>query len=82
MKGMSAERVSAVLDVWETPRALWEDLKVHQEKYRLGLTEGPEEEGEKKKKKDKGRGVDMFFADRVQGEGRRKIGDALSKEVS
>jgi crossover junction endonuclease MUS81 len=37
--------------------------------------------GKGKKKKEVIRGKEMFFADRVQGEGRRKIGDALSREV-
>jgi crossover junction endonuclease MUS81 len=76
VKGMSAERVSAMLDIWETPRDIWEALKIRNQ------------EGEKpvdlivKGKKGKARGPDLFFADMIQGDGRRKIGDALSKEVS
>ncbi|ORY28258.1 hypothetical protein BCR39DRAFT_496331 [Naematelia encephala] len=68
VKGMSAERVSAVLDEFETPRALWEGMKRR-------LTDHVDVSGGK-------RGPDVFFADRIKGEGRRKIGDALSREVS
>jgi crossover junction endonuclease MUS81 len=100
VKGMSAERVSAVLDVWETPRAMWEGLKRRLEEGELGdgdqeetlrneesqgrSTPGIAETANKKakKSKSKARDPDLFFADVVQGEGRRKIGDALSKEVS
>jgi crossover junction endonuclease MUS81 len=69
VKGMSPERVSAVLDVWETPRALFEAMK---ERHAQGVLE----EGRRK------RGPELMFADMVPGEGRRKIGDALSKAVS
>jgi crossover junction endonuclease MUS81 len=101
VKGMSAERVSAVLDVWETPRAMWDGLKRRLEEDESGdgdqeetlrneesqgrsTPTGNAETAKKKAKKSKGkvRGPDLFFADVVQGEGRRKIGDALSKEVS
>lgn len=89
VKGMSAEKVSAVLDVWETPRAMWEDLKAHERDWARKEPEreranegGGESEGGKKKGKSRERGKDMFFADRVKGEGRRKIGDALSRDVS
>lgn len=83
VKGMSAERVSAILDVWETPVEMWEAVKARvaqsdAERSQLeqdGIAGGP------KKKKSKVRGPELFFADVVQGEGRRKIGDALSKEV-
>lgn len=73
VKGMSAEKVAAILDVYETPVALFE-----------GLSEAvtvPSTEVVGKGKKAKVRGPDMFFADRVPGEGRRKIGDALSREL-
>lgn len=76
VKGMSAERVSAMLDIWETPRDIWEALKIR------------DKEGDQvvdplaKGKKAKTRGPELFFADKIQGDGRRKIGDALSKEVS
>ncbi|WVQ78586.1 hypothetical protein IAT38_000672 [Cryptococcus sp. DSM 104549] len=79
VKQMSAERVASVLDVWETPRELWEDLKAWEMQ--------PEEEEDesqsqaKGKGKNKKRGKDMFFADRVPGQGRRKIGDALSRDL-
>lgn len=69
VKGMSPERVSAVLDVWETTRALYEAMK---ERH----TQGVLEDGRRK------RGPELMFADMVPGEGRRKIGDALSKAVS
>jgi crossover junction endonuclease MUS81 len=82
VKGMSAERVSAVLDVWETPKGMWEGLK-----RTLGEEVGVEvEQGgsleQGKEKKRKVRGPEVFFADMVKGEGRRKIGDALSRDVS
>lgn len=69
VRGMSPERVAAILDRWETPRQLY-DAMVEREK------KGVVVDGRKK------RGPELFFADEVQGEGRRKIGDAQSKEVS
>jgi crossover junction endonuclease MUS81 len=76
VKGMSAERVSAILDTWETPRDIWDALQIrNQEPESIG-------EGEMQGKKKKVRGPELYFADTVQGEGRRKVGDALSKEVS
>lgn len=94
VKGMSAEKVSSVLDVWESPRELWDDLKAHDKRCKAdararaaaGDSTGGEVvdepgKGKGKKKKEVIRGKEMFFADRVQGEGRRKIGDALSREV-
>ncbi|WWD16092.1 hypothetical protein CI109_100517 [Kwoniella shandongensis] len=77
VKGMSAERVSAVLDEWETPIALWESLKEHNKTTEsLESTDGADKGGKKRK-----RGKEMMFADKIKGEGRRKIGDALSKEL-
>lgn len=91
IKGMSPERVSAVLDQFETPRELWEALvrrvREEEEWQRRNGDQG-DEDGlggvgkPKPKKKDARRGPELFFADRVQGDGRRKIGDALSREVS
>jgi crossover junction endonuclease MUS81 len=78
VKGMSAERVSAVLDEFDTPKALWDAMRRHEE----GFVGAVEEESQSKKGKTKTRGKQMFFADRVQGEGRRKVGDALSRDVS
>ena len=72
VKGMSAERVSAVLDEWDTPRGLWEAIKSRP----MAL------EAELMGKTKTTRGPELFLADRIQGEGRRKIGDALSREVS
>jgi crossover junction endonuclease MUS81 len=77
VKGMSAERVSAILDTWETPRDIWDALQTRNQE-----AESVVEEESQKKKKTKVRGPDLYFADTVQGEGRRKVGDALSKEVS
>jgi crossover junction endonuclease MUS81 len=89
IKGMSAERTSAVLDEFETPRAMWDALKAHVKAKRreaeglegesLDSTTGAKGKGRAKAKV---RGPDLFFADRIQGEGRRKIGDALSRDVS
>lgn len=76
VKGMSAEKVSALLDEWDTPRAMWEDMKERDEQP--DNLEPPGESRGKKRKIGKG----LFFAERVQGEGRRKIGDALSESVS
>lgn len=69
VKGMSPERVSAVLDVWETPKSLYESMKTRH-------AQGIIVDGRKK------RGPELMFADMVPGVGRRKIGDALSKAVS
>lgn len=87
VKGMSAERVSAILDIWETPREMWEALQVRvaaaaAEAADTATATVAEKGTGTKSKKAKVRGPDLFFADSVQGEGRRKIGDALSKEVS
>ncbi|BEI81713.1 hypothetical protein CcaverHIS002_0208730 [Cutaneotrichosporon cavernicola] len=68
IKGMSPERVSAMLDVWETPRELYDAMKVRH-------AQGVLEDGRRK------RGPEFMFADVVPGEGRRKIGDALSKAI-
>lgn len=76
VKGMSAEKVSALLDEWDTPRAMWEDMK---EKDRQ--PDDPDRPGQTRGKKRK-MGKGSFFAERVQGEARRKIGDALSESVS
>jgi crossover junction endonuclease MUS81 len=76
VKGMSAERVSAILDIWETPRDIWDALQVRNQQ-----AEPVEEASPQRKKKSKVRGPEMYFADTIQGEGRRKVGDALSKEV-
>ncbi|WVQ98892.1 hypothetical protein IAU59_006023 [Kwoniella sp. CBS 9459] len=79
VKGMSAERVSAILEIWETPKGLWDSMKEHDESFgaRIGIENSEKGAAGKKRK----RGKDAFFADKVQGEGRRKIGDALSKEL-
>lgn len=69
VRGMSAERVAAVLEHWETPRALYEAMREREAR-------GVVVDGRKK------RVAALFFADEVVGEGRRKIGDAQSKEVS
>ncbi|GMK55082.1 hypothetical protein CspeluHIS016_0201380 [Cutaneotrichosporon spelunceum] len=68
IKGMSPERVGAMLDVWETPRELYEAMKA---RYEQGVL------GDARRK----RGPEFMFADMVPGEGRRKIGDALSKAI-
>jgi hypothetical protein len=89
IRGMSAERASAVIDQFETPRDMWTALKERvkeaqqAESQSQSLPEASLEEslGKVKKGKSKVRGPELFFADRIQGEGRRKIGDALSREV-
>lgn len=98
VKGMSAERVSAVIEEFETPRQMWHELKARVKEAQRAeresqaesleggcLGESASSHGGAKKKgkgKSKERGPDMFFADRIKGEGRRKIGDALSREVN
>lgn len=69
VKGMSPEKVSAILDVWDTPRALYEAMVSRHAQGAVGVGR-------------KTRGPEMMFADEVPGEGRRKIGDVLSKAVS
>jgi crossover junction endonuclease MUS81 len=77
IRGMSVEKASVVLDEWDTPRSLWEELKAHED------TQVVEEEDDgKKKAKKKVRGKDMFFADKHNGDFRKNIGDALSRTVS
>lgn len=79
VKGMSAERVAAVIDVWDTPMDMWEAIKQREKE----LAEAPEPIDPKPSKgKRKVRGMEMFFADTVTGQGRAAIGDALSREVS
>ncbi|RXK41085.1 hypothetical protein M231_01716 [Tremella mesenterica] len=90
IKGISAERVSAVLDEYDTPVALWRAMKQAREvgdeiRYTGvddGVGKGAQEvvvddviNGKGKKRK---REVEGFFAERIKGEGRRKIGEALS----
>ncbi|KAK6903081.1 hypothetical protein I203_108343 [Kwoniella mangroviensis CBS 8507] len=75
VKGMSAERVSSILDIWETPRSLYESLKEREgQPKELEVVDESTGKGRKRAK-------EMFFADCVKGEGRRKIGDALSREL-
>lgn len=84
VKGVSAERVSAVLDEFDTPRGLWDAIKAYEEKFDGMEVDGESIEslGKAGKKKGEKRGKELFFADRIQGEGRRKVGDALSRDVS
>ena len=71
IKGLSAEKVGAMLEKWDTPRALYESLKRRVEEEPVGPPPTK-----------KHRGPELFFADQFASEGRRKIGDALSREVS
>jgi crossover junction endonuclease MUS81 len=75
VKGMSAEKAGELLAVWDTPRALWEDLKRHEE---ASIGEPAPEQGKGKKKV---KGKEAFFNDMIQGEFRKSIGQALSKTV-
>ena len=90
VKGMSAERVSAVIDEFDTPRSMWEALKervkaaqkeAESQASTAGDSLGSASGVKQGKGKAKVRGPELFFADRIKGEGRRKIGDALSREV-
>lgn len=78
VKGMSAEKTSAILDVYDTPRRLFEALE---QAVNEAPNMQPDDAGGKGKKKASVRGPELFFADRIPGEGRRKIGDALSREL-
>lgn len=75
VKGMSAEKVGAIIKRYPTAIAFWTGFKERkreweEEKLRLEGSTG------------KVRDLELFFADAVQGDGRQKIGDALSREVS
>ncbi|ODO10868.1 hypothetical protein I350_01467 [Cryptococcus amylolentus CBS 6273] len=77
VKGMSAEKVSALLDQWDTPRGLWEAMKMRNEMP--DEMEAPPGTGKGKKKKT---GKGLFFAQATaHEESRRKIGDALSENL-
>ncbi|WWC89882.1 uncharacterized protein L201_004810 [Kwoniella dendrophila CBS 6074] len=76
IKGMSPERVSSILDLWETPKSLYDSLKDRNENQPLEIELVDPVTGKKRK-----RSKELFFADMVKGEGRRKIGDALSREI-
>lgn len=83
VKQMSSERVAACLCHWQTPREIYEwvrdrRLEAQAEKDAAGADPvGPPQKGRKKV-----RGLELVFADTVQGEGRQKIGDQLSRDVS
>lgn len=87
VKQMSSERVAASLSHWQTPRELYEWLR---DKRLEADTEKDEDAGDsartsagpQQKGRKKVRGVELVFADTVQGEGRQKIGDQLSRDVS
>jgi crossover junction endonuclease MUS81 len=75
VKGMSAEKVGAITKRYPTATAFWTGFK---EKKREWEEEKLRLEGSTGKVRD----LELFFADKVQGDGRQKIGDALSREVS
>jgi hypothetical protein len=80
---MSSERVAASLSHWRTPRELYEwvrDRRLEAEAEKD--TDGNDAAGLQPKGRKKVRGVELVFADTVQGEGRQKIGDQLSRDVS
>jgi hypothetical protein len=83
VKQMSSERVAASLSHWRTPRELYEwvrDRRLEAEAEKD--TDGNDPAGPPPKGRKKVRGVELVFADTVQGEGRQKIGDQLSRDVS
>lgn len=69
IRGMSPERVAALLERWDTPRALYDAMAQR-------ASQGVRTEGKRKRR------PELFFADEVKGDGRDKIGDALSRDVS
>lgn len=81
VRGMSSEKVALILDVWQTPRAMWDDLKRREKEIADELAE-EKAGGAASRGKSKVRPIDVFFADAVEGRtARQKIGDALSREV-
>lgn len=83
VKQMSSERVAACLGHWQTPRELYEwvrDKRLEAEAEKDA--EGTDPAGPPQKGRKKVRGVELVFADTVQGEGRQKIGDQMSRDVS
>lgn len=83
VKQMSSERVAACLNHWKTPRELHEWLR-EQERLAAAQEDDPSRSSvaSPAKGRKKIRGIDMIFADTVQGEGRQKIGDQMSRDVS
>jgi crossover junction endonuclease MUS81 len=73
IKGMSAEKVGAIIRVFPTARSFWAEFIERKKEWEMEMAEA----GTKKVRE-----LELFFADAVQGEGRQKIGDALSREVS
>jgi crossover junction endonuclease MUS81 len=83
VKQMSSERAAASLSHWQTPRELYEwvrdkrlEAEAEEDADAAATAAGPQQKGRKKV-----RGVELVFADTVQGEGRQKIGDQLSRDV-
>jgi len=72
IKGMSAERVGAIIKTYPTARSFWSAFVARKADWDREKAQA----GTKKV-----RDIELFFADVVQGEGRQKIGDALSREV-
>lgn len=84
VKGMSNERVAAMVKTWPTCRDMWDAYRKREKSWK---EEKRKEElelnmGIVKKKADRLRDLELFFADALSGDGRQKIGDALSREVS
>jgi crossover junction endonuclease MUS81 len=73
VKGMSAEKVGAIIKRYPTAIAFWTSFLQRKREW---------EEEELRGSAGKIRGLELFFADAVPGDGRQKIGDALSREVS
>lgn len=72
VKGMSAEKVGAIIKRYPTAVAFWTGFTKRKLEWEQEKLENPTK---------KIRDLELFFADSVQGDGRQKIGDALSREV-
>jgi len=73
VKGMSAEKVGAIIKRYPTAAAFWTGFTKSKLKWEQERLSNPGE---------KIRDLELFFAYSVPGDGRQKIGDALSREVS
>jgi crossover junction endonuclease MUS81 len=81
VRGMTQEKVCLVLDVWQTPLAMWQAFKQRRIEFALEMEE--ERQRGPIRGKSKVRPLELFFADAVESRSaRQKIGDSLSREVS
>ena len=75
---MSPEKVGAFLRCFPTAHAFWQVFVKKEAEWKELSRKAEQGGGGGKKPRD----LQLFFADHIPGEGRQKIGDALSREVS